>query len=175
MNIKNLLRSALLLAIAIIFQIVGKNVPAISQAFVGPAVNAVLIITAYTCGTVWGITVGALTPLLAWLTAQLPSPMGPFIPFIMMGNCIFVTSFGLLKNKGALGKTLGIVIGAILKYLFLFLSASKLVSVFKLGIPEKIAEKLIIMMGLPQLATALVGGFAALALIEILRKRKVID
>ncbi|MBU3189835.1 hypothetical protein K9O30_11415 [Clostridium bowmanii] len=45
--------------------------------------------------------------------------------------------------------------------------------IFKLNIPAKIANNLVIAMGLPQLITALIGGAFALILISILEKRKV--
>ena len=57
--------------------------------------------------------------------------------------------------------------------MFLSLSASKLIPLLKLNIPEKMAAMLVISMGIPQLITALIGGAFALILIEILRKRKV--
>jgi riboflavin transporter len=171
-RLQNLVRSSLLLAIVIVIQVIGKNIPAISQSFVGPGVNAVLIIAAALCGNWWGAAVGSLTPVLAWVIGQLAAPMGPFVPFIIIGNIIYVLSFGLLK-KYSKGKYIGVVVGSILKYGFLSLSASKLVALFKLGMPEKVVSKLIVAMGIPQLITALIGGFVALVLIEILRRRKI--
>ncbi|OPJ59345.1 ECF transporter S component [Clostridium oryzae] len=173
-QIKNLARTALLLALAIIIQFLGRNLPAINQFMVGPLINAILLITTFVCGTIWGISIGILTPILAWAVGQLPSPMAPFIPFIIIGNIIFVLAFGLLKSK-SYGKYLGILIGSILKFAFLSLSARKLVALFKLAIPSKVANKLIIMMGIPQLITALIGGILALVVIYILINRKVIE
>lgn len=172
-NLTNLTKSALFLAIAIIFQSIGKFFPQFSQFFVGPAINAILILTTYICGLWWGVAVGTLTPLLAWLLGQLPPPFGPFIPFIMLGNIIFIILFGISKKyiKKA-GEYIGIILGAILKYLFLYFSASKLINVFNLNIPEKVAHKLVIAMGVPQLITALIGGAIALIIIKILQNRK---
>ncbi|MBU3128114.1 ECF transporter S component [Clostridium tagluense] len=173
LNINKLVKASLFLAIAIVFQVIGKTAPQISQFFVGPAINAVLILTAAICGGVFGVLVGCLTPLLAWLTGQLPSAFGPFIPFIIIGNILFILSFVTISNRGKYGKYLGIIIGAFIKYIFLWISASKLITLFQLNIPAKIANKLIIGMGIPQLITALIGGAFALLLIEILKKRKV--
>lgn len=172
-NVNKLVRSSLFLALAIVFQVIGKSAPQISQLFVGPAVNAILILTTAMCGGVYGILVGSLTPLLAWLTGQLAGPLGPFVPFIIIGNILFVLSFVILNNKGKYGKYLGIIIGAFIKYLFLSLSASKLIPLFKLNMPTKIVNKLVLTMGIPQLITALIGGFLALIIITILRKRKI--
>ncbi|MCB2305881.1 ECF transporter S component [Clostridium estertheticum] len=173
-NVNNLIKSSLFLALAIVFQVVGKSFPGISQFFVGPAVNAVLILTAIICGGTYGILVGSLTPLLAYLTGQLASALGPFIPFIITSNILFVLSFIILSNRGKYGKYLGIIIGSFIKYIFLSISASKLIPLFELNIPTKIINKLVITMGIPQLITALIGGFFALIIISILRKRKVL-
>ena len=171
-NINNLVKASFFLALAIVFQVIGKTVPQISQIFVGPAINAILILTATICGGVYGILVGSLTPLLAWLTGQLPNAFGPFIPFIIIGNMLFVLSFIIVRKRGKYGQYLGIIIGAFIKYIFLSVSASKLIPLLKLNIPTKMANMLVIAMGIPQLITALIGGAFALILIEILRRRK---
>ncbi|MGH4124187.1 MAG: ECF transporter S component [Clostridium sp.] len=173
LNINKLVKASLFLALAIVFQVIGKTVPQISQFFVGPAINAILILTAAICGGVYGILVGSLTPLLAFLTGQLPSAFGPFIPFIIIGNMLFVLSFVIVSKRDKYGKYLGIIIGAFIKYIFLWISASKLIPLFNLNIPTKMANMLVIAMGIPQFITALIGGTFALILIEILRKRKV--
>jgi predicted membrane protein len=171
-KVKKLVRASLLLAIAIIIQILGKNIPEINQFLVGPIVNAILIITAFVCGTWWGIGVGVLTPVIAWLVGQLPGPMAPFIPFIMIGNALFVIFFGILKNQQKWGKYIGLILGSFVKFLFLSFSAAKLITVFNIGIQQKIASKLVIMMGIPQLITALIGSIISLVLIKTLTKRK---
>lgn len=172
-NVKRLVRSGLLLALAVVFQIIGKTfgIPQVSQYVVGPAINAILLISVHICGIWWGVAIGLLTPVTAVLLGQLPSPMAPFVPFIMIGNVIFEASFFLIKRYKRLGGILGYALGALLKYLFLYYSALKLVPLFNIGFPEKVYSKLIIMMGIPQLVTALIGGAAALIIIEILNKR----
>jgi len=171
-NVNKLIKSGLFLALAIVFQVIGKSAPQVSQIFVGPAVNAILILTSIICGSTYGV-VGSLTPLLAFLTGQLSSVLGPFIPFIIIGNILFVLSFVIISKQGKYGKYLGIIIGAFIKYIFLTISASKLIPLFNLKIPSKIVSKLIITMGIPQLITALVGGAFALVLINILKRRKI--
>ena len=170
-NVNDLIKASLFLALAIVFQAVGKNLPGISQFFVGPAVDAILILTAIICGGAYGVLVGSLTPILALLTGQLASFLGPFIPFIIIGNILFVLSFIILNNKIKYGKYLGIIIGAFIKYVFLSISASKLIPLFNLNIPAKIVSKLVLTMGIPQLITALIGGAFALIIIKVLVKR----
>lgn len=173
-NVKRLVRSGLLLALAVVFQIIGKatlGIPEVSQYVVGPAINAILLISVHICGIWYGMAIGLLTPITALLLGQLPSPMTPFIPFIIIGNIIFEAVFFALKRFKRPGGIAGYALGAFLKYFFLSVSASSLVPLFKIGFPEKVYSKLIIMMGIPQLVTALIGGAAALVIIEILGKR----
>lgn len=173
-GIQNLIRSGLFLAIAIVFQLIGKNFPQVSQLLVGPAVNSVLLLTTYVCGTNYGIATAALTPILALLLGQFPALLAAFIPFIMIGNVIYVLAFGVLKNKTRVGEYIGVVAGSLLKFLFLYFSASKLVLLLGLAIPQKALPKLATMMGIPQLITAFFGGVIAIIITEILKRRKVI-
>lgn len=171
---QNLVRSGLLLAIAIVFQFIGKNIPQVSQFLVGPAVNTVLLLTAYVCGTYYGVAVAALTPILALLIGQFPALLGSFIPFIIIGNVIYVLVFGVIKNKTKAGEYMGVVLGSFLKFLFLYFSATRLIRLFSLSIPAKVLPKLAVMMGFPQLITALAGGIIAIIIIGILKSRRVI-
>ena len=43
-NTKKLIRASLLLAMGMLFQIIGRNVPEINQFFVGPIINCILIL-----------------------------------------------------------------------------------------------------------------------------------
>lgn len=174
-GVQNLIRSGLFLAIAIVFQLIGRNFPQVSQFLVGPVINTVLLLTTYVCGTYYGIAAAILTPLLALITGQFQAILAAFIPFIMIGNAVYVLAFGILKNKGKIGKYTGAALGSFLKFLFLYLSAAKIVPLLNLGIPKKVLPKLAVMMGLPQLITALFGGVLAIAIIEILRNRKVVE
>jgi hypothetical protein len=166
-------KSALLLAIAIVFQLIGRTIPEINQFLVGPIINAVLMLSVYICGVKWGVLTAVLTPILAWVVGQLAAPMAPFIPFIIIGNIIYVILFGAIKEK-RYGIYIGIILGSFAKFLFLSLSASYLVRLLKIGIPIKVLDKLVLSMGVPQLITALTGGIIAMVLIQILSKRKVI-
>lgn len=167
---RNLVLSALFLAIAVIIQLLGKSIPQISQFLVGPVVNAVIILTTYFAGHKYGILVGALTPLLAYATNVLAPAMFPFVPFIALGNIIYVITFSVfrsLKNK----EVIGVMVGSVLKYLFLFYSATKLIDIIAPGMKEPVKAKLAIAMGTPQLVTALIGGGAAIILYQLLKKR----
>lgn len=179
MNTKtsNLVKSALLLALAVVMQLIGRFVPSLSQLFVGPVINAILIIAAFLCGTGWGVAVGVLTPVLALLVGQLNPLLGAFIPFIMIGNVLLVVFCGLFKKTSKekyqlLFASLGIVIGAFAKFIFMYLSATKLIHVFGLKFAPKIVKQLPVAMGTLQLITALIGGVLALVILGILKSRK---
>jgi len=167
-----LVKSGLFLAIAVIFQVIGKAlaIPQFSQLVVGTVVNAVIILAVLTCGTWWGTAIGALTPFTAWLIGQLNPAMLPFIPFIMAGNIIYALIFGLLMNKGKAYKYVGYVLGAFAKYIFLYFTASKFLHLL-VKVPEKVLKVLIASMGIPQFITALIGGALAITIAAMLEKR----
>jgi len=118
---KNMIISALLLTIAVIIQILGKNIPQINQFFVGPTVNAILLLTVYLSGVKWAVLIGVLTPVLAFLSGVLATPMAPFIPFIALGNLIYISIFALLKNR-IKGEVIGVLLGSTAKFFFLYFS-----------------------------------------------------
>ena len=167
---KHLVISAFLLAIAVIIQFLGKSIPQISQFLVGPTVNAILLLTVYFAGHKYGILVGGLTPLLAFATAVIAPAMWPFVPFIAIGNIIYVIIFALLK-KIKNGNILGVVVGSIAKFLFLSYSATKLINWIAPNMSADVKAKLAVAMGTPQLITALAGGAAAIILYQLLKKR----
>src|SRR5690606_2722556 len=94
----------------------------------------------------------------------------PFIPFIAAGNLLYVIIFSIIKNKKNLD-IVGVIIASFIKFLFLYFSATQLINLFALGIPQPIKEKLAITMGIPQLITALAGGGIALVLFRMLKRR----
>ncbi|MCX7885404.1 MAG: ECF transporter S component [Caloramator sp.] len=172
-DVKCIIRSGLLLAFAIVFQAIGRNIPSVNQFIIGPVINAILLIATFMCGIWWGVAIGALTPWTAWILGQLPQAMGPFIPFIALGNAIYVVAFGILRHYKKWGRVFGYLAGSVLKYLFLYISALKLIYLFKINLPVKVSSKLAVMMGIPQLITALLGGAIALVLIEMLLRRNI--
>ena len=88
-------------------------------------------------------------------------PVAFLPPLIMVGNGLYTLSFGLFKKYGWPGKIGGIIVGSILKYLFLSYGVRHLV---------KAPPKLVLMLSTPQLFTALAGGVLALIVIAVLPK-----
>ena len=150
-------RTAVLFALTLVIQLLG-----LPQFITGPLVNAFLLLATMVVGVSSGMVIGLFTPWVAFSRGILPAPMGPMIPFIMLGNVTIVIVFFLIttrreNNIGFLG--LGIVIGSIAKYLVLSQSVAFLVSV-----PPPVAK----MMQFPQLITALVGGVIAIVIKQAL-------
>ena len=172
-NTKKLTRASMLLIFAFIIIFIGSRTGGamFNQFVVGPLVNAVILTAVLITDMKHGILVGILTPVLAAITGQLNAPMVPFMPFIMIGNALLALVFGLIYKKNEkFGQYIGIVLGSVLKALFLTLSAKYLVSAFKINIPEKVMPKLLAAMSAPQLYSALAGGVIALLFYKAYKK-----
>lgn len=173
-NVFNLVFTSILLAVIIVVQILARNFNVVIPVLAGPFVNAVLIVAAYLCGGFYGSILAVLSPIFAAVTGQLAAPMVPFVPFIIVGNLLYVIPFALLKNKGKLGIYGGFILGSLLKFIFLTVASKKLIYVVGLNIPKKVALKLASAMSLPQLITAIIGGILAYLLIKLLKARKIV-
>jgi hypothetical protein len=161
---KFITRTAILLALTLVFQAIGRYIPLgpNSNFIVGPLVNACLLIATAFTGLWSGIIISVLAPFGAVLTgAAIPLL---FTPFIAAGNAVLVIVFYILRKR----RTVGIVSGAVLKFGVLFAS----ISLF-LGISEvapKLASALYFSFSWPQLVTALIGGILAMIVINALEK-----
>ena len=163
-EIKFITRTAILLALTIVFQSIGRLFPAgfNSQFIVGPLVNASLLVATAAVGIWGGAIIAVLTPFGAILTAaQIPLPLAPIIA---VGNFMLVLGFYIVKKK----KAIGIVVGAMLKFGFMFAAIS--VFVRATAVPEAKATGLLTAFTWPQLATALIGGAIALVVIATLKR-----
>jgi len=129
------------------------------QIFVGIAVNAMLITGALNIKGYRLLPVIMLPSLGVLSRGILFGPLSKFliyfIPFIWIGNSILVFSFKHFKLAKKFNYAITLLIGALLKSGFLFLSALLL---YKLSIVPVV---FLTAMGLIQLTTALGGGAAA--------------
>jgi len=156
-------RTALLLAVAIAFQIFGKFIP-YNNFIVGPVVNAVLIIATASAGFWSGTAISVIAPLVSAFTNK--APIAPFViafsPFIIIGNLIIVACFYLFRKKSKIG---GIAAGAVLKFGFLYASVSVFTSV--VDMKPQVASTLVNLFSWPQLLTAAIGGAIALVVLKL--------
>lgn len=173
-NVQKLTRASLLAAFALIIIFIGSRLGGgapFNQIVVGPLVNAVIISAVLICDIKYGVLVSVLTPVMAALTGQLPAPMVPFVPFIMLGNATLALVLGLCaKYIKKFGIYIGIVLGAVLKTVVLSFSAKNLIGLFSLNIPKPVAAKLGVMMSAPQLYSAMAGGVVALLFYAVYKR-----
>ncbi len=138
-------RTAILLALTLAFQLLG-----LPQPVTGPAINAMLILSALLVGPAAGVIIGSLTPVIAWQRGILAAPLGPMIPFIALGNMVLVLLFFYLRRRQPY---LALIAAAFAKFAVLATAVRVFVTV-----PPPVAAA----MGVPQLITALAGGAIAL-------------
>lgn len=157
-----LTRTAILLSLALTFQIWLRT---FAQPIVGPMVNFILIFSALFVGTTSGVLIGGATPLVAFMVGI--TPIFPVVPFLMIGNALFVVLFNLTRNKATLyPEYSALLLAAISKYVFLTLSARYLLVLLVPNLPPQLVAAL----SLPQLYTALFGGTMAILLSKIVEK-----
>jgi len=153
LTLPNLTKLALLLGLTLAFQMLG-----LPQPVTGPAVNAMLIFSTLFLGPLAGALIGMLTPIIAFTHGILAPALGPAIPFIILGNWVYIFSFAFIRKTN---KYLALTTGAGLKFLLLAGAVR-----FLLSVPPPVAKAL----QLPQLITALAGGLIALIVWPAIQK-----
>jgi hypothetical protein len=155
----NLTAFIALLGIASLAPITGN------QFITGTIVNADLLIAVSLLGIPGGLAIAVIPSFIALTTGLLPVVLAPMVPFIILGNILFVLVFAYLKNRNY---WLGAFGGAILKSSFL---AGMIAVVTNLIINNSLAGKAAYMMSWPQLVTALAGSLLAFVLLGLDNKR----
>jgi len=125
-----------------------------NQIVTGSIVNALLFLAVYKMPLVNALMIAVIPSSVALLRGLLPAPMAILIPYIMLSNIILMLSFLSFKKT----PLIGVLMASFLKFGFLY------------GIVSLVAHQLnptlITMFQLPQLITALIGGFIFLSLIK---------
>ncbi|MDD4271774.1 MAG: hypothetical protein PHF50_03140 [Patescibacteria group bacterium] len=136
----------------------------------GPIINAILILILFLVGIRSALVVALVPSLVALAGGLLPAILAPAVPFIMISNAIFILSLDRIydwsKNMNR-GYWLGVLIGAFLKFVFLYVSVSWIT---KLLIKQELAVKVAQMMSWPQFATAVMGGMIAWIILKWLKR-----
>jgi riboflavin transporter len=140
------------------------------QWITGPIINAILILILFLSGIRSAMVVALVPSLMALAGGLLPAILAPVVPFIMIGNVIFILTvdwfYDQVKDSNK-GYWLGIILGAALKFAWLFLSVS---FISRLLIKRELAVKVAQMMSWPQFATAVMGGMIAWAILKWLKR-----
>ena len=143
------------------------------QLFTGPFVNAMLLLTAMVLDAFSAVLLCCITPLVAVVRGQLPPALAPMIPFIMLGNTLFVLVFCRMQRlihartikSSILRDGVSLCCAAAVKFLTLTASAGILLPVlFGVTLPRHIIS----IMMFPQFFTAVAGGIFALVLFTLL-------
>lgn len=153
MKTKQLVLTALLLAVCIVFQ----SLKGISVYITGSAVNTVLVMATLAVGTSGGVFLAVATPLIAYFLGL--TPILQMIPLmiivIMLGNLalVFPVSFGKKEKLPA-----WLALGAILKAGVLWLLVWYAVLPFFGGaLPEKMIGVVKATFSITQFITAVIG------------------
>ncbi|MFH0956203.1 MAG: ECF transporter S component [Candidatus Falkowbacteria bacterium] len=141
-----------------------------SQLLTGPIINAIFVLALFLVGVRSALVICLIPSLMALSGGLLPAILAPVVPFIMIGNAIFILTvdwfYNQAKNSNQ-GYWLGIILGAALKFVWLFLSVS---FISRLLIKQELAVKVAEMMSWPQFATAIMGGMIAWAVLKWLKR-----
>ena len=163
---------ALLVVVQLITFILPKSVPLVSQLITGSLVNLVLIVGAGTVGFSGAAIAAVLSPVLAFLFAQMLFPQ--MIPVVAIGNLVIVGVTWLFftaarREDKSLLNLAGIAAGAIVKTAVLWAAAAIIVVPLFFSANPKVGGSISLMFSWPQLVTAIIGGLVALAVIPPVR------
>ena len=177
---KFLTRTAMLLALALIFQSI-RLLPFMglsawySPYVIGTLVNLCMIIAVGTVGLSAGVVIALATPIVAYFQGQIPFPI--MMPVVAIGNIllVFVFNFAMkLKFQKYMKEGFSVILAAVCKWLFLFLSVSYILKIFVPAVTESQLLKISASMNVPQIITALAGGFLGVIIISMLKRAKVV-
>jgi predicted membrane protein len=105
-NIRKMVISALLIALAIVFQqlrfVIGDTI--VTTYIISSLVNLCLIVAATAVGLWSGVAVAVVTPLIALLQGH---AMLPMVPWILAGNAVLVVFYALLAMQDKTSLAIG--------------------------------------------------------------------
>ena len=150
-------RTAICLALLLCLQFVTKS---LGQFVTGSCVNLVIAMAALIGGLWSGLTVAIVSPFCAYLLGIGPAFVA-LVPCVALGNAVYALIFGLLVRafllkKKAVAAIISMALGAVLKFLALYIVLVKLVA--PNVVPQAKYATVTAAFTWPQLITALIGG-----------------
>jgi hypothetical protein len=130
-----------------------------SQWITGVLVNFILILSCFKYKIKATLPLAFIPSIAAVSGGLIPLPLTTFIPFIIVANIILVLIIHFIKAK----YVISVSVAAFVKFAFLYWAANFLAPNF---LPELFVNKVILIMGWHQLATAMVGGMLAVSLMK---------
>jgi hypothetical protein len=139
------------------------------QWITGVVVNALLIIVLFISGIRSALILSIVPSLMALSSGLLPIFLAPIIPFIMLGNIVFVSVIQKIyySSYGILGYWIGIFLGAALKAFLIFLPSMLMLKVF---LNRSFTIKIIQLLSINQFITAIAGGLLAWIFLKWLKR-----
>ncbi|MDR0847129.1 MAG: ECF transporter S component [Lactobacillales bacterium] len=170
MKTRTITYAAIATALVVVVQFAGKTLFAGNTIVTGSLVNAVLVAATLLFGLGVGASAALLSPIFATILGL--NAMIPLVPFIMVGNFVLILLVHLFasKLKGIVGEVAGVVIGAVVKFLWLFITVVNVMIPVVLGLPAPKAAIVGAQFSFPQLITALIGGAIAIVIAAVIGK-----
>ena len=149
----------------------------LGQFVTGSLVNFMLVSACILVGLSSAAFVSTVSPIFAFLIIGMPV-FPVLIPFLMAGNLVLVTAIHFIARKSFSDLTLGsyikmgvgAVIGAVLKFLVLWVGIVQIAIQFIPDIRPPQVEALSTTFSWPQLVTALIGSTLAIVIMPRLKK-----
>lgn len=154
MSIRKLNRTALLLALMIVFQSLRLYLPMptfVSVFIIGSLVNACLLLTAATGGWKSALALAVVAPIIAYLQQALPLPI--LVLPIAAANIAYVCGYLVLAERQ---RVLAVLVATAAKFSVVYLTVVGLIEYS--GISSNIVAMLTMMLGWPQWLTGIGGG-----------------
>ena len=141
----------------------------LGQFVTGSAVNFILIVACILVGVTAGVTVGVVSPVLAFMITGRPV-FPQLIPFVMVGNAvlviavhyIFAKSYAKAWEFSRVRAVMAVVVGSAAKFLVLWVGVVQVALAFIPNILPQQVVNLSHMFSWPQLVTALIGSSLAM-------------
>lgn len=159
MQIRKLTGTALLLAIALLCQMIRLLLPVtpqVSMFVFGSIVCACMVLATWRYGCKSGLVIALVAPIVAFMQGILPFIF--FVPFVALGNITYVLVGKATQNKNLIVRAMS---GAIAKTVILFLGFTflfkVLLNVFSAQVPLGVQNTVMFMMSWPQLVTGTIG------------------
>jgi hypothetical protein len=132
------------------------------QLLAGTVVNAALVVALLTLGKKQAMAVALFPSTIAVMTGILPLAMLPIIPLIVAGNVILIHVFGELAGRGFIKAA---VAASLAKFVFLAMAGNLFLG---LTVSPAIGRGFVSIISYTQLATALMGCFAAYLVLKFI-------
>ena len=163
-------RTSICIALLIVMQ--AATAPLGNTLVTGSINNLLMIVTVMILGIAPGLTVAAVSPVLAKFLGI--GPLWGLIPFIMAGNAALILLWHFIGNRKTRRRIaayiMALLCAAVIKFLVLYLGIVQIAVPLLLGLPEPQAAVISNMFSIPQLITAITGGALATAILPPLKK-----